>query len=113
CSSDLPAILSRFVGTLISTPFVWLYCRHLNRFEKLGRIEMRMIRRCATMVGMTTALAARAWADFSPIALASGSFNHDVVVENSAPSPVIAGGYTSASMDNGIGNTAYSWYERG
>lgn len=52
-------------------------------------------------------------ADFAPIALTSGSYNQDVVVENSAPAPVIANGYTTASMDNGVANTQYSWYEQG
>ena len=50
---------------------------------------------------------------FVPIPLTSGSFNQDVVVERSAAAPVQAGGYTSASMDSGLGNAAYSWYEQG
>jgi len=52
-------------------------------------------------------------AGFDPIALTTGSFNRDIVVESSAPAPIVAGGYTTASMDNGTGNTAYSWYEKG
>jgi hypothetical protein len=52
-------------------------------------------------------------AGFVAMALTPGSFNQDVVVEKTAPAPVIAGGYTTASMDNGIGNTANSWYEAG
>lgn len=52
-------------------------------------------------------------ADFTPIALTVGSYNQDVVVENTAPAPVVAGGYTTASMDNGLANTQYSWYEQG
>ncbi|HEX3717517.1 MAG TPA: glycoside hydrolase family 76 protein [Verrucomicrobiae bacterium] len=43
----------------------------------------------------------------------SGSYNQDVVVENTAPAPVIPGGYTTASMDSGIGNSGTSWYEKG
>jgi predicted alpha-1,6-mannanase (GH76 family) len=50
---------------------------------------------------------------FQPIPLTSGSFNQDLVVEKTAPAPVIAGGYSTASMDNGIANTATSWYEQG
>ena len=52
-------------------------------------------------------------AGFIPIPLTSGSFNQDVVVERTAAPPAQAGGYTSASMDNGVGNTATSWYEKG
>ncbi|HEX3799704.1 MAG TPA: glycoside hydrolase family 76 protein [Verrucomicrobiae bacterium] len=52
-------------------------------------------------------------AAFSPIALTGGSYNQDVVVERTAPAPLIAGGYTTASMDSGTGNSATSWYEQG
>jgi hypothetical protein len=41
-------------------------------------------------------------ADFVPIALTSSSYNQDVVVENTAPVPVVAGGYTTTSVDNGV-----------
>src|SRR5580658_1779258 len=58
-------------------------------------------------------LALPARAGFVPIALTSGSFNQDVVVENTAPEPVMAGGYTTASMDEGIANYDTSWYEQG
>src|SRR5262249_17351578 len=34
-------------------------------------------------------------------------------VENTAAAPVISGGYTTASMDNGIANNSTSWYEQG
>jgi predicted alpha-1,6-mannanase (GH76 family) len=54
-----------------------------------------------------------AQASFAPIPLTSGSFNQDMVVEASAPSPVIAGGYTTASMDSGTANNGTSWYEQG
>src|SRR3954470_24067253 len=52
-------------------------------------------------------------ADFAPIPLTPSSFNQDMVVENSAPAPVIAGGYTTASMDSGTANNSTSWYEQG
>lgn len=52
-------------------------------------------------------------ASFSPMALTSGSYNQDMVVEASAPEPVVPGGYTTASMDDGIGNINTSWYEQG
>src|SRR5512137_2996648 len=54
-----------------------------------------------------------AHAGFAPIPLTSSSYNQDIVVENSAPAPVVAGGYTTASMDNGAANTGDSWYEQG
>src|SRR5262250_578552 len=50
-------------------------------------------------------------ADFIPIPLTSGSFNQDVVVEKNAPPPVQQ--VTTASMDGGMANTNFSWYERG
>jgi len=55
------------------------------------------------------------WADagFVPIPLTAASYNQDMIVERTAPAPVIAGGYTTASMDNGVANTANSWYEQG
>jgi predicted alpha-1,6-mannanase (GH76 family) len=51
--------------------------------------------------------------DFAPIALTAGSFNQDMVVENTAPAPLVAGGYTTASLDSGTGNSGTSWYEVG
>ncbi|HWD92089.1 MAG TPA: glycoside hydrolase family 76 protein [Verrucomicrobiae bacterium] len=54
-----------------------------------------------------------ALAGFSPIPLTSGSFNQDMIVESSAPQPVVAGGYTTASMDAGAANNGTSWYEQG
>ncbi|HEY3914253.1 MAG TPA: glycoside hydrolase family 76 protein, partial [Verrucomicrobiae bacterium] len=45
--------------------------------------------------------------------LPSGSYNQDVVVENTAPAPLIPGGYTTASMDAGVQNSGTSWYEEG
>jgi len=64
-------------------------------------------------VAVALALPGMACGGFSPIVLSSSSYNHDVVVENSAPAPVIPGAYTTASMDSGVGNTNYSWYEQG
>jgi len=50
-------------------------------------------------------------ADFVPIPLTSDSFNHDIVVEKTAPPPLMPA--TTASMDGGTANTGYSWFERG
>jgi len=71
------------------------------------------MRTIVSQTAILTSLCGTAWAGIAPIALTSGSFNQDVVVENTAPAPVIPGGYTTASMDNGVGNTANSWYEEG
>src|SRR5579884_3905057 len=53
------------------------------------------------------------FAGFTPIPLTSGSFNESMIVPATAPAPLIGGGYTTASMDAGIGNTGNSWYEQG
>ena len=58
-------------------------------------------------------IASTTHAAFTPITLTSGSYNQDVVVEASAPAGILPGGYTTASMDNGLANTANSWYEMG
>jgi len=52
-----------------------------------------------------------AYADFVPIPLTAESFNQDVVVENTALAPVVV--VTTASMDTGITNTGFGWFERG
>src|SRR5882672_8184175 len=74
---------------------------------------MTCLRAAFISLGMTVVFTGIALADFAPIALTSGSYNQDVVVENTAPAPVVAGGYTTASMDNGVANTGFSWYEQG
>jgi len=58
------------------------------------------------------ALCGVARADFNPIALTSGSYTKDMVVEKTAPATP-SGAATTASMDAGTGNTGYSWYEQG
>ncbi|HEY5912476.1 MAG TPA: hypothetical protein VJA21_17880, partial [Verrucomicrobiae bacterium] len=50
-------------------------------------------------------------AGFSPIPLTAQSHNHDLVVERTAPAPL--GLATTASVDGGLGNTGYSWFESG
>lgn len=64
-------------------------------------------------LGLALTVAGTARAGFTPVPLTSGSFNQDMVVEKTAPAPVVGGGYTTASMDNGTANTATSWYEVG
>jgi hypothetical protein len=50
-------------------------------------------------------------AGFVPVSLTPGSYNHDIVVERTAPPPV--GPATSASMDGGLNNSGFSWFEKG
>jgi len=64
-------------------------------------------------LGLTGGFATTIHAAFAPMPFTPGSFNEDMVVEASASGPVIAGAYTTASMDNGTGNTGTSWYEEG
>jgi hypothetical protein len=61
---------------------------------------------------ITTLLADSLRADFVPLALTPDSFNEDVVVEATAPSPY-AVPVTTASVDQGKGNADFSWYEKG
>src|SRR5690349_13033652 len=63
----------------------------------------------AFLIGVVLATHARA--DFVPIPLTSDSFNQDIVVEKTAPPPLMPA--TTASMDGGTANTGFSWYERG
>lgn len=72
-------------------------------------IELRR----AGMIFSLAVAANMARAGFTPMALSSGSYNQDMVVEASASEPVIAGAYTTASMDSGTGNNNTSWYEEG
>jgi predicted alpha-1,6-mannanase (GH76 family) len=65
------------------------------------------------VLALIATLAGNAYAGFSPITLTSGSYNQDMVVEASAPAPVVSSGYTTASMDSGTANTQTSWYEQG
>jgi hypothetical protein len=50
-------------------------------------------------------------AEFEPIELTSGSYNHDLVVEKTAPPPAVM--VTTASMDQGVINSGFTWFERG
>jgi len=68
-------------------------------------------RQAALFVVAITFLSGLTRADFIPIPLTSDSFNQDVVVEKTAPSPIVP--VTTASMDSGITNTGYGWYEKG
>lgn len=88
-----------------------IYPPPLPSLHRMGK-RQRVLSFWILLVGVT-GIANKALADLAPIALTSGSYNQDVVVENSAPAPVIAGGYTTASMDNGVANTMFSWYEQG
>src|SRR5262245_23081137 len=56
-------------------------------------------------------LASAAHADFDPVPLMPGSFNHDIVVESNAPGPVARA--SIASMDAATNNTGRTFYEVG
>jgi predicted alpha-1,6-mannanase (GH76 family) len=75
---------------------------------------MQLLRRFVSRLPwLCVSFAVGARADFAPISLTPGSYNQDMVVERTAPAPVISGGYTTASMDGGLANSANSWYEQG
>jgi predicted alpha-1,6-mannanase (GH76 family) len=71
------------------------------------------VRHFPIALGMICAFTCVVRAAFAPITLTSSSFNQDMVVEATAPKPVVAGGYTTASMDSGVGNANNSWFEQG
>jgi hypothetical protein len=50
-------------------------------------------------------------ADFIPLQMIPDSYNVDVVVEKSATAPLLP--VTTASLDNGFGNTGFTFYEKG
>ncbi len=64
---------------------------------------------------IATSLTLACWsapgAVFFPVTLTPGSYNQDMVVENTAPPPI--GRATTASMDGGTNNTGNIWYEVG
>ncbi|HVM48353.1 MAG TPA: LamG-like jellyroll fold domain-containing protein [Candidatus Acidoferrum sp.] len=62
-------------------------------------------------IGLLFLGASLARADFNPIPLTPGSYNQDMVVEQSAP-PAPAS-LTTATLDSGTGNSGNTWYERG
>src|SRR3954466_8246733 len=76
-------------------------------------LDCLMLRVPLIFLAIAVGLSNAAHADFVPIALTSASYNEDMFVEKTAPAPVVAGGYTTASMDSGLGNSATSWYEQG
>ena len=82
---------------------VGFFCRRRLRLFSWMRIIPFFV------LGMTSTVRA----NLSPIPLTAGSFNQDMVVESTAPAPVVAGGYTTASMDAGLANNNTSWYEQG
>lgn len=50
-------------------------------------------------------------AQFTPIPLTPESFNHDIVVERTAPAPIVP--VTTASVETGLTNSGYTWFEKG
>jgi hypothetical protein len=89
-------------------------CANRNFLSGEG-MSLRVQRKClnATWLSIlaTVALSMSAVADLLPIPLTPESFTHDVVIERTAPPPLLC--VTTASMDTGTNNSGYSWYERG
>ncbi len=55
--------------------------------------------------------AATAAGAFTPLAVTG--YNRDLIVEANAPQPLTSVNATTVSMDAGLANTGFSWYERG
>jgi hypothetical protein len=71
------------------------------------------MKRCIIPFAAALAFTGAARADFNPVPLNPSSFNQDIIVERTGPSPVVLGAATSASMDQGIGNDGDTWNEQG
>ncbi len=80
------------------------YCSHNTN----SSMKLRLI-----PVGLALTVATVARADFNPIAITPGSYNQDIVVEKGGPAALVPGGYTTASMDGGVGNNNDTWSEQG
>jgi hypothetical protein len=81
-----------------------------NVSTEIETISTRIMKRLLISTALASALAGTARADFNPISLTAGSFSQDMVVERNAPH---APPLTTATMDNGAGNTGFTWYEIG
>ncbi|HEV2211676.1 MAG TPA: hypothetical protein VG167_23150 [Verrucomicrobiae bacterium] len=64
-----------------------------------------------TLLTLCCTFVSSAFAAFHPVPLTPESFTHDVIVERTAPPPLVP--VTTASMDTGTNNTGFSFYERG
>ncbi|HEV2455451.1 MAG TPA: glycoside hydrolase family 76 protein [Verrucomicrobiae bacterium] len=88
----------------------------LRWFEKdrtIGSGRRRVTGESSLAAILLILFAQAAHAGFTPLPLTSGSFNQEMIVPATAPAPAVAGGYTTATMDNGTGNTGTTWYEEG
>jgi hypothetical protein len=63
------------------------------------------------VAAMALAIATAGRADFLPVRLTSDSYTHDIVVEKTASPPLVP--VTTASMEGGLANDNFTWYERG
>lgn len=63
------------------------------------------------MLGSALAIANGAIAGFTPIPLAPSSFNHDVVIEATAPQPLNS--VINVTMDGGTNRNGNTWYKQG
>jgi hypothetical protein len=64
-----------------------------------------------TVLALALAAANVANASFSPVAINPASFNHDVIVEATAPAPINS--VVNVSLDGGTNKSGATWYERG
>ena len=62
-------------------------------------------------LGLTCACVSLARADFTPIPLDPTSFNHDPVIEKTAPPSLYD--YVTVTPDQGTNKNANTWYENG
>ena len=74
-------------------------------------MPQKSIKLSIAVLTLTLTLATGTSAEFLPITLTPESYNQDVVVERTAAPPLVP--VTTASMDGGLANTNFTWYERG
>ena len=74
-----------------------------------GQSACKSTKLILTAFSLQLALCGRA--EFTPVPLTPDSYNQDMVVERTASPPLVP--VTTATMEGGLGNTSFTWYERG